>query len=113
MPTTRLATTVTILSKLTALHRIVYFNARTRRNVGTASWEEKFIWVIDLEYQGGGDTKIETRGEGHTFDEALHAAWNKFSTVCMQGLGAGALAPPVEQKALANGAQEANDSPAF
>jgi hypothetical protein len=101
MPITRLVDTVHILAQLTALHKTISFNARTRRTIGTQSWEHKHIWVVDLEYNSTeNDTKLETCGEGATFDEAIQAAWDKFSLVCRKGVGAYVLTPPVEQKAI-------------
>lgn len=104
MSKTRLVDATRILARLRDTHKTIRFNARNRRNVGTAAWEDRHIFVVELEYwTEDNSSKVEVRGEGNDFNDALVAAWTKLETVCLMGLGPQALSPPIQQKVLANG----------
>lgn len=102
MPTTRLHDMVSILARLTALHKTVRFDSHTRRTIGTLSWDPKFIWIVTLEYNDEG-TQLTTTGEANEFSEALEIAWIKLDKSCTKGIGEAALMPPLVQKVIENG----------
>lgn len=102
MPTTRLVDTVTILAQITKLHKSVRFWAYTNKHI----YSDSKIFEVELEYNDFEGIEAKTKGSANTFDEALQAAWTKLEMISKKGLGAHALAPPVEQRALPNGADE-------
>lgn len=107
MPTTRIVDTVHILARLTALHKTVRLHANTNREFDpntSYNWAHKGAWTVELIYEDD-STKLEIKAEANTFDEALQTAWARFETACKKGAGTNILMPPVEQRALPNGAE--------